>query len=695
MAKFDYPATTVVDHEDDYHGVRVADPYRWLEELNAPETRAWIEAQNALTYGFLEQIPEREAIRERLTELWDYAKQSTPFKRGGRYFQMRNSGLQNQDVLYVMDTPDAEGRILLDPNALSEEGTVALSAIAVSWDGRWLAYATSAAGSDWMTWRVREIETGEDLPEALDWAKFTGAAWLPDNAGFLYGRYAAPEEGQEYAAANYNQMIYYHRAGTPQSEDVLVYARPDHKEWGFEPRVTEDGRFIILHVWEGTDRRNRIFYRELHGSEAPEDLREGWVELIPELEAGYEFVGNTGAELYFLTDRAAPRGKVVAVDVSDPEEPRWRTLIPEGDDVLESVHLVHDEFVALTLHDAHHRLSRVALDGTPLGEIELPGLGALLGLSGRREDDELFYTFSSFTYPPTVYRYDFERGASEVSWAAEVDFDPERYVTEQIFVTSKDGTRVPMFIVHRRGWRRDGQNPTLLYGYGGFNIAVKPSFAASRIVWLEMGGVLAVANLRGGGEYGETWHLAGTVHAKQNVFDDFIACAEHLIDAGITSRERLAVEGRSNGGLLIGAVLTQRPDLFGAALPTVGVLDMLRFHKFTIGWAWTSDYGSSDDPEEFRTLYTYSPLHNVRSGTAYPPTLILTGDHDDRVMPAHSYKFGAALQAAQAGDAPVLLRIQTQTGHGAGKPTKLLIEERADTWAFLVKVLGMETDWVE
>ncbi len=675
-----YPVTRTVTQVDDYHGTLVADPYRWLEDLNAPETQAWIEAQNALTFSYLEQIPVRDAIRRRLTELWNFPRVGAPFRHGEHYFQFRNSGLQNQDVLYVMKTPTDTGRVLLDPNSFSPDGTVALTGCNVSWDGQWLAYAVSAAGSDWKTWRVRRVETGVDLPEIIEWSKFCEASWLPDNSGFFYGRYAAPEAGMEYAETNYHHKVYLHRLNTSQAEDVLIYERPDHKEWGFYTQVTDDGRYLVMHVSSGTDRRNRVFYKTLPDGE--------FVELIDELEADYQFIGNSGPLFYFLTDLDAPRRRVMVIDVDNPAQEHRQTLIPEAADTLEDVILAHGEFVARYLHDAHHRLWRFAPDGTPLTEITLPTLGSLLEVHGRREDAELFYTFHSFLYPPTVYRYDFARGMSEVLAAPDLDFDATAYETEQVFVTGKDGTQVPMFLVHRRDWRKDGQNPTLLYGYGGFNIAQPPVFMVWRLVWLEMGGVLAVGNLRGGGEYGEDWHAAGTIHNKQNVFDDFIACAEYLMATGITSPARLVIEGRSNGGLLVGACLTQRPDLFGAALPTVGVLDMLRFHKFTIGWAWVSEYGCADDPEQFRTLYAYSPLHNVKPA-CYPATLILTGDHDDRVMPAHSYKFAAALQAAQQADAPILIRIQTQAGHGPGKPTAVLIAERADIWAFVVHALNM------
>jgi len=689
MTRTEYPQTHTVDQVDDYHGTLVADPYRWLEETDSPQTRDWIEAQNALTFGFLAGIPARDGIRRRLTELWDYAKASAPVERGGRYFQLRNTGLQNQDVLVVMAAPDGEGQVLLDPNTLSADGTVALTGWSLSDDGRRLAYATSASGSDWLTWRVRDVTTGQDLPDLIEWSKFSGAEWRKDGSGFYYARYDAPVAGQDYTGVNYYQKLYFHRLGEPQAQDALVYERPDQKEWGFSTGVSDDGQYLILTVWQGTDVRNRLFYQ---------DLRSGGpvVELIPELEAAYHFVGNDGSLFYFRTDLDAPRGRLIAVDTSRPDKSAWRTLIPESADTLELVTMVHDEFVALYLHDGHHLLRRFDRQGHLLADIALPALGSIpstgefLNLTGRRSDDVMFYGFASFLYPVTIYRYDFEQGQSELVFAPPVSFDAGPYVTRQLFVTSQDGTRVPIFLTHRRDLKLDGHNPTLLYGYGGFNIASVPAFIVSRLIWLEMGGVFASANLRGGGEYGEEWHQAGMLHNKQNVFNDLIACAEYLIAEKVTCTPRLAIMGRSNGGLLVGACLTQRPELFGAAVPFVGVMDMLRFQKFTIGWAWVSDYGSSDDPEQFRTLYRYSPLHNLKAGTRYPATLVVTGDHDDRVVPGHSFKFAAALQAAQAGDAPVLIRIQTKAGHGLGKPTALLIGEETDVYAFLAEVLGIE-----
>ncbi len=676
-----HPDPTVVDI---YHGQPVPDPYRWLEDLDSERTRAWIEAQNQLTFDYLQRIPARQRLLERLTQLWNYEKYSQPFKEGGRYFYFKNDGLQNQSVLYTQESLEAEARVLLDPNTLSEDGTVALSGIAISRDGRYLAYGLSRSGSDWQEWKVRDIETGEDLPDHLRWIKFSGASWTPDGQGFFYSRYDEPPPGREYESANYFQKLYYHRLGTPQSEDLLVYHRPDQKEWGFAGGVTEDGNYLIISVWRGTDPKNLLFYKDLRDPNLPV------VELIREFEANYSFVGNDGSRFWLLTDLDAPRRRLVAIDLDNPGQ--VQEVIPEAEETLQGVSLINNQFVAFYLKDAHTQIKTFALDGTYLGEIPLPGLGSASGFGGKRYDTETFYTFTSFTTPPTIYRYDFTTGRSTLFRQPQVDFDPQAYEVQQVFYPSKDGTRIPMFLVHRRGLARTGDHPTLLYGYGGFGISLTPSFSVGLVAWLEMGGVYAQPNLRGGGEYGEAWHQAGTKLNKQKVFDDFIAAAEWLIAHGYTNPSKLAISGGSNGGLLVGACLTQRPDLFAAALPAVGVFDMLRFHKFTIGWAWISEYGSPEDPEEFKALYAYSPLHNLKPGTAYPATLITTADHDDRVVPAHSFKFAAALQAAQGGSQPILIRIDTKAGHGAGKPTTKLIEETADRWAFLVEVLGIQTD---
>ncbi len=674
-----HPDPTVVDF---YHGQAVPDPYRWLEDLDSEQTRAWIEAQNRLTFDYLQRIPARQRLLERLRQLWNYEKYSQPFKEGNRYFYFKNDGLQNQSVLYTQESLEGEARVLLDPNTLSEDGTVALSGIAISRDGRYLAYGLSRSGSDWQEWKVRDIETGEDLPDHLRWIKFSGASWTLDGQGFFYSRYDEPAPGSEYESANYFQKLYYHRLGTPQSEDLLVYHRPDQKEWGFAGGVTEHGDYLIISVWRGTDPKNLLFYKDLRDPSSPV------VELIREFQAEYAFVGNDGSRFWLLTDLQAPRRRLVAIDLDNPGQ--LQEVIPEAEETLQGVSLIHNQFVAFYLKDAHTQIRTFALDGTYLGEIPLPGLGSASGFGGKRHDTETFYTFTSFTTPPTIYRYDFTSGRSTLFRQPQVDFDPQAYEVQQVFYASQDGTRIPMFLVHRRGLARTGDHPTLLYGYGGFGISLTPSFSVGLVAWLEMGGVYAQPSLRGGGEYGEAWHQAGTKLNKQKVFDDFIAAAEWLMANGYTNPSKLAIAGGSNGGLLVGACLTQRPDLFAAALPAVGVFDMLRFHKFTIGWAWISEYGSPEDPEEFKALYAYSPLHNLKPGTAYPATLITTADHDDRVVPAHSFKFAAALQAAQGGSQPILIRIDTKAGHGAGKPTAKLIEETADRWAFLVQVLGIQ-----
>jgi prolyl oligopeptidase len=678
-----YPHTPRTDTVDNLHGVEVPDPYRWLEEIDSEHTQVWITAQNQLTFDYLAQIPPRESIARRITELWNFEKYGVPFKRGGRYFFTRNDGLQDQDVLYWLDSLEVEPQLLLDPNQLSADGTVALTGYSVSDDGRLLAYGLSASGSDWQEWRVREVEAGRDLDDYLAWVKFSGASWTGDNAGFFYSRYDEPAEGAEYKGANYYHKLYYHRLGTTQASDELVYERPDQKEWGFDGQVTEDGCYLVISVWRGTDRENGVFYRDLE-----HDGRV--VELLDRFDASYLFAGNDGPLFYFMTDLEAPLSRVVGIDITRPDPSNWQEIIPESSDALQAVSLVGGRFAARYLHDAHSRVVVLDKAGNRLHEVDLPGIGTVEGFGGRHDDPETFYLFTGFTTPGTVYRYQVDSGQGEVFRQPRIGFEPEAYVTHQVFCRSQDGTRIPMYISHKQGLALDGNNPTYLYGYGGFNIPLTPAFSVSHLVWMEMGGVYAQANLRGGGEYGKPWHEAGMKLRKQNVFDDFIAAAEWLIENRYTRSPRLAIGGGSNGGLLVGACLTQRPELFGACLPRVGVLDMLRFHTFTIGWAWASDYGSPDDPEEFQALLAYSPYHNVKPGMAYPATLIATGDHDDRVFPGHSFKFAAALQAAQAGPAPTLIRVETKAGHGLGKPTSKLIEEAADLWAFLVHVLEMD-----
>src|SRR5216117_1954432 len=684
-----YPAARKSDVVDDYHGTRVPDPYRWLEDPDSPESRAWIEAQNRLTAAYLAEIPARATIRQRLTQLWNYPKYGAPFRKAGRYFFLKNDGLQNQSVLYKQASLEATPETLLDPNILSEDGTVALSTLAVSDNGRLLAYGTAASGSDWEEFRVRDVVTARDLPDHLKWIKFSGASWTKDGAGVFYSRYPEPTD-KALTDVNRFQRLYYHRLGTDQAQDLLVYERPDQPDWGMNAEVTDDGRYAVLHVWLGTDRRNRVYYLDLKDATRPKVTGEV-VRLLDDFDASYAFVGNDGPVFYFLTDLDAPRKRVIAIDTRHPERGRWREVIPQGQDVLEGVHIIHDTFVANYMHDASSRLRLFALDGRMLKDLELPTLGSIGSISGERKDDEMFYAFTSFLYPTTIFRYAFKSGATSVFKAPTIDFDPSRYETKQVFYTSKDGTRVPMFITYKKGIKLDGSNPTYLYGYGGVKISLTPNFSVGMLVWLEMGCVYAVTNLRGGGEYGEEWHQAGMHEKKQNVFDDFIAAAEYLIAQGYTTPAKLAIGGGSNGGLLVGAAITQRPELFGAALPAVGVMDMLRFHKFTIGWAWVTEYGSADSAAHFPFLYAYSPLHHLKAGTRYPATLVTTADHDDRVVPGHSFKFAAGLQAAQAGPAPVLIRIETKAGHGAGKPTAKIIEEQTDRWAFLVRVLGMGT----
>ena len=682
-AKFSYPAARKSDQVDDYHGTKVADPYRWLEDPDSAEARKWIEAENKLTFDFLDAIPERPSIQARMKALWDYEKFGVPSKERSRYFFSKNSGLQNQNVIFTTESFAKNARPLFDPNLLSKDGTVALSGSAVSDDSKLYAYGLETAGSDWQAWKVRNVETGKDLPDQLDWIKFSGASWKKDGSGFFYSRYDEPKGENKLRAQVYNQKLFFHQLGTPQAQDKLVYERPDQKEWLFAGEVTEDGHYLIIEVSKGTDPKNRIFYQDLANADARV------VELLDKGDAAYHFIGNDGPVFWFRTDLNASLGRIISIDTNKPLPSQPNELLAQSADKLEEVSLVGERFVAQYLKDAHSEVKLFKLDGSPDGEVPLPGLGSVNGFTGKRADRETFYSFTSFTTPTTIFRYDFDRRKSEPLFAPKVKFVPNDYTTEQVFYSSVDGTKVPMFISYKKGLKRDGQNPTFLNGYGGFDISLTPSFNPANLVWMEMGGVYAVPNLRGGGEYGEKWHEAGMKHEKQNVFNDFIAAAQYLIENKYTRTPKLAIGGGSNGGLLVGACLTQRPDLFGAATPAVGVLDMLRFQKFTIGWAWASDYGSSDNAEDFPFLYAYSPLHHIARGTRYPATFITTADHDDRVVPAHSFKFAAALQAAQTGAAPILIRIETKAGHGGGKPTTKILEETGDRWAFLCKALEM------
>jgi prolyl oligopeptidase len=680
-----YPQARRGDQVDDYHGTKVSDPYRWLEDTDSAETHAWVEGENKLTFGYLEQLPYRQAIRDRLTKLWNYERFTVPGQHGGRYFFEHNDGLQNQNVLLVSESLNAEPRVLLDPNTLSADGTVALAGTATSDDGKLMAYGLATSGSDWNEWHVRDVDTGKDLPDDLKWLKFSGASWTKDNKGFYYSRYAEPT-GAAFRDANYFQKLYYHRLGTAQSEDKLIYERPDNKQMMFGGNVTDDGHYLIIYVSEDTSSKNRLYYKDLTQPDSP------IVKLIDDFDAQYSFIDNDGPLFWIQTDLDAPRGRLISIDTRHPERTNWKTLVAQGADKLEFANAVNNSFFLGYLKDARTEVRVHDLSGAFLHNVDLPGIGTAGGFGGKRKDKETFYAYTSFISPATVYRYDPQAAKSTVFRQPKVDFDPARYETKQVFYTSKDGTRVPMFLTYKKGIQLDGQNPTLLYAYGGFDISLTPFFSVPNLVWLEMGGIYAQPNLRGGGEYGEEWHQAGMKLKKQNVFDDFIAAAEWLIANKYTSTPKLAIRGGSNGGLLIGAVVTQRPDLFGATLPEVGVMDMLRFHKFTIGWAWVSDYGSSDNADEFKALYAYSPLQNLKPGTKYPPTLIATSDHDDRVVPGHSFKFAATMQADQAGPAPILIRIETKAGHGAGKSITKLIDEMSDTWAFVAHNLNMKVD---
>lgn len=683
QTRLSYPDTRKMDTVDDYFGTKVGDPYRWLEDDNSDETKAWVVAQNKVTFGYLEQIPERTALRNRLTELWNYERYGAPFKRSGRYFYFKNDGLQNQSVLYVTTDLRQTGRVLLDPNKLDAAGTTALSGLSVSEDGKTLAYGIAVAGSDWQEWRFLDIDSGNQLPDVLKHIKFSGVSWMADGSGVFYSRYPEADSTGRLSAQNLFQKLYFHKMGTDQSEDRLVYERPEDGQKFVRASVTEDGKWLLINVGRGTSPMNMVYLKDLTKSDSE------IFPVIDELIADYSYIANVGDVFYFRTDRNAPLGKVVSVNVR-PAKKVWRDVIGQRKETLNGASMLDGKLVANYLKDAYTQVRIHDRNGRFMRNIQLPGIGTASGFGGRTTDKETFYTFATFNSPPVIYRYNMTTGRSTVFRKPEVRFDPNQFETKQVFYTSKDGTRVPMFIVHKKGIELDGTNPTLLYGYGGFSISMTPSFSVSRMVWLENGGVFAMPNIRGGAEYGEEWHEAGTKLKKQNVFDDFIAAAEYLIDNKYTQPSKLAISGGSNGGLLVGAVLNQRPELFGAALPAVGVMDMLRFHKFTIGRAWVSDYGSSENPEEFKALFAYSPIHNIRKDVKYPAVLVTTADHDDRVVPAHSFKYAATLQASQSGEAPVLIRIETNAGHGAGKPTSKQIEEAADVYGFLMKNLGMK-----
>ncbi|MEL7498657.1 MAG: prolyl oligopeptidase family serine peptidase [Planctomycetota bacterium] len=684
--KMTYPETRRVEQVDQYFGVPVADPYRWLEDdvRKSKAVESWVEAQNKVTFSYIESLPFRDQIEQRLTKLWNYAKYSAPFRRGDRYFYYKNDGLQNHAVLYKMSKLDGDPSILVDPNQWSEDGTDALGGTSFSDNGEWMAYGIQKAGSDWRTWKIMNVETGESLDDELNWLKFGGVSWTKDNEGFYYSRYDKPSDDEKFQGLNLGQKIYYHKRGTAQTDDQLIYRDDEHPEYGFLPGVTEDGNYLVVTVWQGTDDRYRILYRDLN-SDSPK-LK----VLIDDFSNEYSFLGNEGSVFYFKSDFKAPRKCILTIDVSQPGIQR-NVIVVEAEEAMQTASMVGDSLIVSYLQDAKSLIKVFDLNGNWVRDVELPGIGTAGGFGGRRDHTETFYTFSSFNRPPSSFRYDLATGDSKLIRSADVDCNPADYVVNQVFFTSKDGTKVPMFICHKKGLKFDGTNPTLLYGYGGFNISLTPSFSISRLQWMEMGGIYALANLRGGGEYGKDWHQAGTKTNKQNVFDDFIGAAEYLIENNYTSSKHLGIQGGSNGGLLVGACMTQRPDLYGACLPAVGVMDMLRFQEFTAGRFWVDDYGSSKaSAEEFEALRKYSPYHNLVDGTEYPPTMVTTADTDDRVVPGHSFKFAARLQEAHQGSNPVLIRIETKAGHGAGKPTSKIIEEVADQWAFLAKHLELK-----
>ncbi len=681
-----YPAARKVEQTDDYFGTKVSDPYRWMEDVDSPELKTWVDAENELTQKYLAQIPVREAMQKRVMELINFERYTAPARRGTRYFYSHNTGLQNQNVLYWQEGLDGEAKVLLDPNTFSLDGTVAISGISITDDGSLAAYSIADAGSDWVKWYVRNVTTGEDLPDVVEWSKFSGASWVKDGSGFFYARYDEPaaeaSEAEALKTANYFHKIFFHKLGTPQSEDKLIFDRPDDGELNVGAQVTDDGRYLVIHQSKGTSPNNELAVKDLADPDAP------ILRLIDKADATFAPIDNEGTLFWLLTTLDAPNGKIIAIDLKNPGREHWKTVIAESANKLSDISMIDNTFIVNYLADAQSQVELHGLDGALLGKLELPAIGTAVGFGGLRKDTETFYQFSNFTTPGTIYRLDMKTRKSTPYRQPKLLFDPSLYETKQIFTTSKDGTRVPMFISYKKGLVLDGTAPTLLYAYGGFNISLMPEFSPSHVMWMEMGGVYAQATLRGGGEYGEAWHDAGTRVRKQNVFDDFISLAEWLVANKFTSPKRLAIAGGSNGGLLVAACELQRPDLFGAVVAQVGVMDMLRFDQFTIGWAWKEEYGSpSEDEEEFAAIYKYSPLHNIRQDVGYPATLIMTGDHDDRVFPAHSFKYAAAMQELHSGANPILIRVETRAGHGPGMPLSKRIEATVDQFAFMAKEL--------
>ena len=679
-----YPKTLRQDVVETQFGVAVADPYRWLEnDVREDEKVAqWVNAQNEVTNAYLQSLPGRDVFENRIRALYDYERFGLPYKKGGRYFYTRNDGLQNQSVLYVRDSLDGEGRMLLDPNSWSKDGATALASWAPSEDGRYVAYAIQDGGSDWRTVKVIDTATGKETGDQIEWIKNGGVDWAKDGSGFYYSRFPETAPGEKFQATNENQKIYYHKLGTAQADDKLVYERPDVPKRGHFGQVSDDGKWLVVTSWEGTDDRYGITLIDLTRPDAKPRT------LIEKLENNWSYVGNQGTKFYWMTNKDAPRLRAVTLDVAEAD-PKPVEVIAEDEAVLDGLSLVGGTLIASYLVDAKTEVRRHGLDGTLLGKVALPGIGSAGGFNGDADDPETFFSFTSFATPTAVYRYDVKTGQA-TPWAEpKVPFDPAAFEVSQRFYTSKDGTKVPMFIVHKKGLDLSNGAPAILYGYGGFNISMTPGYSPTRLAWMEQGGVFAVANLRGGGEYGKAWHDAGRLQNKQNVFDDFIAAGEYLIAQGITTKDKLAIQGGSNGGLLVGAVVNQRPDLFAAALPAVGVMDMLRFDRWTAGRYWVDDYGYPSKEADFKALHAYSPYHNIRSGVDYPAILVTTADTDDRVVPGHSFKYAAAIQAADIGDQPHLIRIETRAGHGSGKPTDKIIEEYADLWAFTAKHTGM------
>jgi len=682
-ATFHYPLAPKGNQVDTYHGVKIADPYRQLEDADSPATEKWVKEENELTFSYLHKLPGRDAIRKHLTELWNYEKFSDLHEAGGHYFYRHNTGLQNQSVVFVEDSLAGPARELIDPNTYRKDGTAALNGESISWNGKLFGYGVAQAGSDWTDWHVREVATGKDLPDLIHWTKSTMPAWTADDRGFYYSRFPEPPPDKILTVAALNQKVYFHKLGESQSADKLVYERPDHPSWGLDSILLEGSHYLFFYIYPGVEGTNLLSYQDLS------TVNPHTVDLITTPQYSYVPIAAVGSLVYVQTNDNAPRGRVIAMDLDRPQRANWREIVPQREETLQGVQMADNKLLLDYMKDAHSVARLVTLEGKPISEITMPGIGTANWSAARLHDKEMFYRFESFTVPPSTYRLDLETDKSTLVWQSKVAFDPARYETKQVFYHSKDGTRVPMFLSYRKGLKLDGENPTLLYGYGGFDIAENPAFRPRIMEWLEMGGIYASANLRGGSEYGEAWHHGGWRANKQNVFDDFISAAEWLIANKYTSTPKLAIYGASNGGLLIGAVLNQRPDLFGAAMPAVGVMDMLRFDKFGFGTQWVGEYGRPENPADFKVLIKYSPLQNIRKGVAYPPTLITTADHDDRVMPGHSLKYAATLQQAQEGPAPILIRIETRAGHGAGSPTAKQIDEWTDRFAFLASALKM------